>query len=66
MQRARDHGRGRPPVEQDNAARRALDPLFGKDIAATYVALSIDCESPKLIESVDIDGSDEAIRGRRR
>ena len=55
--------RGRKPVEQDNAARRALDPLFGKDIAATYVALSIDCESPKLIETVDIDGLTKQYEG---
>ncbi len=47
--------RGRKPVEQGDAARRALDPLLGKDIVATYLALSIDCESPKLIETVDID-----------
>ncbi len=55
--------RGRKPVEQDDAARRALDPLFGKDIAATYIALSIDCESPKLIETVDIDGLTKQYEG---
>ena len=55
--------RGRKPVEQDNATRRALDPLFGKDIAATYIALSIDCESPKLIETVDIDGLTKQYEG---
>jgi tetratricopeptide (TPR) repeat protein len=48
--------RGRPPVDTDNAVRRALDPLFGADLAATYVALTIDCESPALIKSVDLDG----------
>jgi tetratricopeptide (TPR) repeat protein len=47
--------RGRKPVEQNDAARRALDPMFGMDIAATYLALAIDCESPKLIETVNID-----------
>ena len=47
--------RGRKPVEQDNAVRRALDPLVGKDVVATYLALTIDCESPKLIETVDPD-----------
>lgn len=48
--------RGRPPVDRDNAVRRALDPLFGTDLVATYVALTIDCESPALIQSVDIAG----------
>ncbi len=55
-QRAVATGRGRPPIEKDNAVRRALDPLFGVDLTATYVALTIDCESPRLIESVDIAG----------
>ena len=55
--------RGRKPVEQDNPTRRALDPLFGKDIAATYIALSIDCESPKLIETVNIDDLTEQYEG---
>lgn len=56
IQRAALTGRDRPPVERDNPKRRALDSLFGKDVTATYVALTIDCESPKLIETVDIDG----------
>jgi tetratricopeptide (TPR) repeat protein len=55
-QRAALTGRGRPPIEKDNPARRALDALFGKDLAATYLALTIDCESPRLIESVDVAG----------
>jgi tetratricopeptide (TPR) repeat protein len=53
VQRAALTGRDRPPVDKDNPTRRALDPLFGKDLVATYVALAIDCESPRLIESVD-------------
>ena len=56
IQRAELTGRGRPPIETDNAVRRALDPLFGTDLAATYVALTVDCESPQLIQSVDIAG----------
>jgi tetratricopeptide (TPR) repeat protein len=55
IQRAALTGRDRPPVDQDNPARRALDPLVGTDLAATYVALTIDCESPRLIESVDVE-----------
>lgn len=55
VQRAALTGRDRPPIEKDNAVRRALDPLIGTDLVATYVALTIDCESPRLIESVDIE-----------
>jgi tetratricopeptide (TPR) repeat protein len=55
--------RGRPPVDKDNAVRRALDPLFGTDLAATYVALTIDCESPALIQSVDIAGLTKRYEG---
>ena len=55
--------RGRPAIEQDNAVRRALDPLFGKDLAATYVALSIDCESAKLFETVDVEGLSQQYEG---
>ncbi|HWI20925.1 MAG TPA: hypothetical protein VNT81_24390 [Vicinamibacterales bacterium] len=52
--RARLTGRGRPFLEMDNPVRRALDASPEMDLAARYVALSIDCEQPKLIESVDI------------
>ena len=55
--------RGRPPVDKDNAVRRALDPLFGTDLAATYVALTIDCESSALIQSVDIAGLTKQYEG---
>ena len=55
--------RGRKPVQQEDAGRRALDPFFGKDVAATYVALTIDCESQKLIETVDIDGLTKQYEG---
>ena len=55
VQRAALTGRDRPPTEKDNVVRRALDPLVGTDLVATYVALAIDCESPRLIESVDVD-----------
>ena len=54
IQRAALTGRERPPVEKDNLKRRALDSLVGKDLVATYVALTIDCESPRLLESVDV------------
>ena len=54
IQRAALTGRGRPPIETDNAVRRALDLSFGKDLVATYAALAIDCESQRLIESVDV------------
>lgn len=53
-QRAALTGRDRPPIEKDNAVRRALDLPFGKDLVATYAALAIDCESQRLIESVDV------------
>lgn len=53
--RARLTGRnGRPPIEPDNPARRALDAAPETDLAARYVALSIDCEQQKLLESVDM------------
>jgi tetratricopeptide (TPR) repeat protein len=52
--RAQVTGRGRPPLEMNNPARRALDPSPEMDLAARYVALSIDCEQQKLIESVDM------------
>ena len=54
IQRAALTGRQRPAVEQDNPKRRALDPWLGKSLAATYVALTIDCESPRLLEGVDV------------
>ena len=63
IQRAEATGRGRPPIDKDNAIRRALDPLFGTDLAATYVALAIDCESPQLIQSVDIAGLTKQYEG---
>ena len=47
-------GRDRPPVEPDNPKRRALDALPPTDLAAKYVALSIDCEQQKLSESIDM------------
>ena len=47
-------GRNRPPVAPDNPVRRALDAFPPTDLTAKYVALSIDCEQQKLIESVDI------------
>jgi tetratricopeptide (TPR) repeat protein len=53
-QRALVSGRNRPPLAPDNATRRALDPLPQADLAAKYVALSIDCEQQKLIDSVDM------------
>ena len=56
IQRAVLTGKGRPPIEKDNAVRRALDPLVGTDLAATYVALAIDCESPQLVQTVDMAG----------
>lgn len=55
-QRALVTGRNRPPLEPDNPRRRALDPLPQTDLAAKYIALSIDCEQQKLIESVDMRG----------
>lgn len=54
-QRAAFTGRnGRPAVELDNPKRRALDTAPQTDLAAKYVALSIDCEQQKLIEGVDV------------
>ena len=53
-QRAQRTGRGRPGLEPDNPKRRALDVSLEKDFTAKYVALSIDCEQQKLIESVDM------------
>jgi tetratricopeptide (TPR) repeat protein len=53
-QRAQATGRTRPPLEPDNPKRRALDAAPENDVTAKYVALSIDCEQQKLIESVDV------------
>lgn len=55
-QRAVLTGRGRPPVAPDNTVRRALDGLVAADLTTAYVALTIDCESSRLIESVDMAG----------
>lgn len=55
---------GRPPIDKDNPRRRALDPWFGKDVVATYVALTLDCESSRLIESVDMAGLTKIYEGQ--
>jgi tetratricopeptide (TPR) repeat protein len=52
-QRALVTGRNRPQLEPDNPKRRALDAALETDVAAKYVALTIDCEQQKLVESVD-------------
>ena len=52
-QRALVTGRNRPAIEPDNPKRRALDAFPQNDLAARYIALAIDCEQPKLIESVN-------------
>ena len=62
-QRAQRTGRGRPPLEPDNPTRRALDTSAEMDIAAKYVALSIDCEQPKLMESIDMRGMSAVYAG---
>jgi len=53
-QRALVTGRNRPALGMDNPRRRALDALPPVDVTAKYVALTIDCEQQKLIESVDL------------
>jgi tetratricopeptide (TPR) repeat protein len=63
IQRAAVTGRDRQPTEKNNPVRRALDPLFGTDLAGTYVALAIDCESPQLIQSVDMAGLTKQFDG---
>ena len=55
--------RNRPPVEPDNPKRRALDAFPATDLAAKYVALAIDCEQQKLIESVDMTALTTAYAG---
>ncbi len=60
----RDRLATRPPLEPDNPKRRALDAAPDTDLAAKYVALSIDCEQPKLIESVDMQGVVDDLRRR--
>jgi tetratricopeptide (TPR) repeat protein len=52
-QRAQFTGRGRPPLEPTNPARRALDAHVATNIVADYLALAIDCEQPPLRESID-------------
>lgn len=61
--RAQLLGRGRPPLEPGNAFRRALDGAPPTDLAARYVALSLDCENQKLIESVDIPSMTSSYAG---
>ena len=55
--------KGRPPVAPDNPVRRALDAAPQHDVTAKYVALSIDCEQQKLIESVDVRSISAAYVG---
>jgi tetratricopeptide (TPR) repeat protein len=62
-QRAQRTGRVRPPLEPDNPKRRALDAAPDTDLAAKYVALAIDCEQQKLIESVDAKSLAAAFAG---
>ena len=54
LQRAAITGRVKRPIAKDNPVRRALDPLFGNDLTASYVALTIDCESMVTIEGIDV------------
>ncbi len=56
-------GRNRPAVEPDNPKRRALDAFPQGDLTAKYVALAIDCEQQKLIESVDMTALTAAYAG---
>lgn len=62
-QRAQKTGRVRPALEPDNPKRRALDAAPDTDLAAKYVALSIDCEQQKLIEKLDIKSLTAAFAG---
>lgn len=62
-QRAQVTGRNRPPLEADNPKRRALDTAPDSDLAARYVALSLDCEQQKLIERVDVKAMSTAYAG---
>lgn len=54
VQRAAANARVKRPIEKDNPTRRALDPFVGKDLAASYVALAIDCESLPTLKEIDI------------
>lgn len=54
---------GRPVTGPDHPTRRALDPQFGIDLLATYIALAIDCESSRLIERVDLPGLTKTYAG---
>lgn len=62
-QRAQRTGRGRPSIEPDNPTRRALDSAAEMDLAAKYIALSIDCEQPKLSEGIDVRGLSAVYAG---
>ena len=62
-QRALVTGRNRPQLEPDNPKRRALDGAPENDITAKYVALSIDCEQPKLSESLNLRSLADAYAG---
>lgn len=56
--------KARRPIDPGNPVRVALEPLFGKDPVATYVALSLDCESPKIIETLDMAGLTKQFSGQ--
>jgi len=56
-------GRNRPAVEPENPKRRALDAFAQTDLTAKYVALAVDCEQQKLIESVDMKALTAAYSG---
>jgi len=62
-QRALVTGRNHPALEIGNPRRRALDALPPEDVTAKYVALTIDCEQQKLIESVDLKALTTAYAG---
>lgn len=61
--RAQLTGRFRPPLEPDNPKRRALDAAPDSDLAANYVALSIDCEQQKLSESLNLRSLSDRYAG---
>ena len=62
-QRSLVTGRNRPPLDPDNPKRRALDAASPTDLAANYVALSIDCEQQKLGEGLNMRSLSDQYAG---
>lgn len=62
--RARLAGRARPPVNQDDPTRRALDAYVGQHMLAAYIALAIDCDQPGRQDAAQPEATLAAFPGK--